>query len=213
MNVPNILTLSRFGFALILMLLLIVPWPFAKTGALLIFAIGGLTDYLDGYLARNHYGVSSFGKMMDPLADKVMVSAALITFVELRLDHYDNPNASLVPAFLVVIIIAREFGVTGLRLLAASKGTVISAGKWGKHKTVWQIVAIVLILMGLAIREDIMPYMIGDPESDAAMLAMMNFDFAFHWLALVVSIAVSFITVISGANYFYEHRELIMRNV
>ena len=205
MKVPNILTLSRFGFTLIMMVLLSVDLPFAKSGALLVFAIGGITDFFDGYLARNVYGISSFGKLMDPLADKVMVSAAFICFVQIRLESY--PDSPLVPAFLVVLIIAREFMVTGLRLLAAGKGKVISAGKWGKHKTVWQIVAIVLILLGLAIRDDILPRIL-----DMQSQAVKDFDFAFHVMALVVTIAVSLITVISGAKYFYEHHELIMRN-
>ncbi len=202
MKLPNILTISRFFVAFAMMLLLSLSFPFAKSTALFLFVVAGFTDFLDGYLARNVYGVSSFGKLMDPLADKVIVCAALVSFVEIQLPTYPGP---LVPAYLVVIIISREFLVTGLRLLAAGKGKVISAGKWGKHKTVWQIVAIVFILLGLAIRHDML---IGASEQ-----TLVDFDFALHWIALTLTVAVSLITVVSGAKYFYEHRELIYRNV
>jgi len=145
-NIPNILTLSRLVLAVVMMVLLSVAFPFASTLALLVFIVAGITDYLDGYLARHVYGVTSFGSLMDPLTDKVLVCAAFVSFVELR----------VTPAWIVVIIISREFLVTGLRLLAASKGEVISAGKWGKHKTIWQIVAISTILLGMAIRNDLL---------------------------------------------------------
>ena len=112
MNVPNILTLSRLGLAVVMMALLSVNIPFARSMALLVFVFAGITDYLDGYLARNVYGVTSFGRLMDPLTDKVLVCAAFVSFVELK----------ITPAWIVVIIISREFLVTGLRLLAASQG-------------------------------------------------------------------------------------------
>ena len=139
MNVPNALTLSRLVLAFAFIPMLLLPLPYFKTLALITFAVAGITDYLDGYLARTVYGTTPFGALMDPLTDKVMVCAAFVTFVELQ----------LVRAFVVVVIIAREFMVTGLRLLALNKGQVIAAGKWGKHKTIWQIVAIVVILLGL----------------------------------------------------------------
>ncbi|MDD4735331.1 MAG: CDP-diacylglycerol--glycerol-3-phosphate 3-phosphatidyltransferase, partial [Kiritimatiellae bacterium] len=136
MNIPNTLTVSRVIAAVILLLLLALPMPFGKSLALLVFLLAAMTDYFDGYLARNVYGVSSFGKLMDPLADKILVCVALISFVEIQLPCY--PGVPLLPAWIVVIVIAREFTVTGLRLLGAGKGKLISAGRWGKHKTVWQ---------------------------------------------------------------------------
>jgi len=194
MNLPNILTMSRLGLAAVLMVLLSLNFPYFKTLALVIFVIAGITDYLDGYLARNVYGVSSFGKLMDPLTDKVIVCAAFVSFVELQ----------LVPAWIVVVIIAREFLVTGLRLLAVSKGEIIAAGKWGKHKTVWQIVGIVLILLGLAIQQDVLGG--SDPK------VLEDFNFVFRYVALAISGAVGLITVASGAMYIVQHKTLLGRN-
>ena len=202
MNIPNVLTVSRLFIAAIIMALLTLDFPYAKSLAFLLFVFAGITDYLDGYLARNVYGTSSFGKLMDPLADKVMVCAAYVSFVEIRLEP---TYKALVPAYLVVLILSREFMVTGLRLLAATKGKVISAGKWGKHKTIWQIVSIVLILLGLAVREDILPAMGVPPDK--------SFDFAFQTVAYSVTIAVTLITLASGLKYFLEHRDLITRNI
>jgi CDP-diacylglycerol--glycerol-3-phosphate 3-phosphatidyltransferase len=184
------------GLAALLLVLLSLPaYPLVRSLALIVFAVAGITDYLDGHLARNVYGVTAFGRLMDPLADKVMVCAAFVCFVEL----------DLVPAYIVVIIITREFLVTGLRLLAVGKGQIISAGKWGKHKTVWQIGAIVIILLGLAIRSDIL--------RDAAPTVLENFDLAFGYIAYAISIAVALITVASGYLYFMEHRDLLSRHL
>jgi len=190
-NIPNILTLSRLGLAVVMMVFLSVNFPFASSLALLVFVIAGITDYLDGYLARKVYGVTSFGRLMDPLTDKVLVCAAFVSFVELK----------ITPAWIVVIIISREFLVTGLRLLAASKGDVISAGKWGKHKTIWQIVAISTLLLGLAIRNDLL--------RNAGVKFLENYDFCFGYIALAISVSVALITMASGILYFMEHRNLI----
>ena len=195
MNWPNRLTISRLGMAFIMLALLAVDYPYSKSLALVVFILAGITDYLDGYLARNVYGVTSFGKLMDPVTDKVMVCAAFVSFAELQ----------LVSAIVVVIIIAREFVVTGLRLLAMDAGKVISAGKWGKHKTVWQIVAIIVILLGIAVRHDILG------GSDPEFLA--NYDFAFGIIAQAVSVAVAMITVASGWMYLYQHRDLYVHHL
>lgn len=195
MNIPNALTMSRLGLAAVLMALLSIDLPFFKSLALVVFAVAGITDYLDGYLARNVYGVSSFGKLMDPLTDKVIVCAAFVSFVELQ----------LVPAWIVVVIITREFLVTGLRLLAISKGEIIVAGRWGKHKTVWQIVGIVLILLGLAIQHDLLAG--GDPKM------IEDFNFVFKYVAWGLSGGVALITVASGARYVLEHKSLFGRNL
>ena len=191
MNIPNILTLSRLGLAVVMLLLLSVSFPFASTLALIVFIVAGITDYLDGHLARRVYGVTSFGSLMDPLTDKVLVCAAFVSFVELR----------IAPAWIVVIIISREFLVTGLRLLAASQGVVISAGKWGKHKTIWQIIAIAGILLGLAIRNDLL--------RGASAPWLNRYDFFFGYIAMTVLIAVAVITTASGILYFKEHRNII----
>ncbi|HMO51293.1 MAG TPA: CDP-alcohol phosphatidyltransferase family protein [Kiritimatiellia bacterium] len=214
MNLPNLLTLSRLGLAALMMVLLTLAFPFSKSMALLVFAIAGLTDYFDGYIARKYKMITPFGQLMDPLTDKVMVCAAFVSFVEISLAHpgtflHGGVNVGgvklvpLVPAWITVVIIAREFLVTGLRLLAVNKGVVISAGKWGKHKTVWQIVAIVVLLIGLSFRDDYLRRVGGK--------ALENFDFIFLYAAHAVSVAVAAITVASGYLYFSQHRELISR--
>lgn len=201
MNLPNILTLSRLVFVAVLMGLLASNIPYAKSMALLVFGIAGLTDYLDGYFARKMKDITAFGRLMDPLTDKVMVCAAFVSFVEIHSNVPTKGLVPLVPAWIVVIIIAREFLVTGLRLLAANKGNIISAGTWGKHKTVWQIVAIVVILLGLAIRDDMLKG--ADPK------LINDFNFVFYYIAFSVSVAVAMITVASGVLYFMQHRDLM----
>ncbi len=213
-NLPNILTLSRLGMAALLMMLLTLAFPFSKTLALLVFAIAGFTDYLDGYIARKKNLVTAFGQLMDPLTDKVMVCAAFVGLVEISMAHSGTflhqgvwvagiKIVPLVPAWIAVIIIAREFLVTGLRLLAVNKGLVLPAGAWGKHKTVWQIVAIVVLLLGLSVRDDFL--------RGAAAETIAQFDFIFLYAAHAVSLGVVAITVASGWLYFSQHRELMSR--
>ena len=200
MNVPNMLTVSRLGLVAVMMALLAAPVPFAKSAALLVFAAAGITDYLDGYLARKYHLISAFGRLMDPLTDKVMVCAAFVSFVEIEV-VYRKLEHPLVPAWIVVIIIAREFLVTGLRLLAANRGNIISAGKWGKHKTVWQIVAIVILMLGVAVRDDLLRH--------AGTKLLADYNFCFYYISRGVALAVAAITVGSGVMYFIQHRELI----
>lgn len=144
MNLPNRLTLARIILIPIFMaiLLLQVPkgqaiFPHQDIVAALIFIIAAATDGLDGYIARKRGQVTVLGKFMDPLADKLLVSAALISLVEL----------GKVPAWVVWVILAREFAVTGLRAIASADGTVISASKLGKIKTVTQVIAISALLL------------------------------------------------------------------
>ena len=200
MNLPNTLTLSRLGLAAVMMALLTIDYPYARSAALLVFAIAGITDYLDGHLARKYRLVSAFGRLMDPLTDKVMVCAAFVSFVEITLVHQGR-TMPLVPAWIVVVIIAREFLVTGLRLLAANRGNIISAGKWGKHKTVWQIIAIVILLLGVAVRDDLL--------RQAGDKLITDYNFCFFYISRGVAMAVALITVSSGVMYFAQHRELI----
>lgn len=195
MNVPNTLTLSRLVLAGVMMVFLTLAFPLAKSLALLVFVAAGITDYLDGHLARTTYGVTTFGRLMDPLTDKVLTCAAFVSFVELR----------LIPAWIAVIIISREFLVTGLRLVAAHKGMIIPAGKWGKHKTVWQIIAIVLLLLGLAVRDDLLRHL--------STMSLDDYNTGFHFIAYGVGVAVSLITLVTGGAYFMQHRELIARHM
>ncbi|MCX6997716.1 MAG: CDP-diacylglycerol--glycerol-3-phosphate 3-phosphatidyltransferase [Kiritimatiellaeota bacterium] len=192
MKLPDILTLSRLALAAVLIGLLTATFPYAKTMAFAVFLIASLTDYLDGELARRVYGESAFGKLMDPLTDKVLVCSTFVVFVELQ----------LVSAWLVVLIISREFLVTGLRLLAASRGQVISAGFWGKHKTVSQLLTIIALLAGLSFQDDFSQFV------TAAQLQTYKaaLSIASHTLISIVA----FITILSGAVYFYQHRDLLL---
>src|ERR1700722_12844837 len=147
MNLPNKLTASRFVLTVIFLWLLFwpSPVPFRNTLALFFFCLAGVTDFLDGRIARSRNLITNFGILMDPLADKGMTCSAFIAFVESTHLHPDAPVK--LAAWMVVIIVARELAITGLRLLAASKNVVLAAEGFGKHKTISQIVAILAILV------------------------------------------------------------------
>ena len=137
MNLPNKLTVLRMILVPFFVLALLWPFPHHYLIALIIFGAASYTDHLDGMLARKKNQITDFGKFMDPLADKILVISALVCFVSL----------GLCDVWLVLLIIAREFMVTSIRLVAAGKGSVIAANNWGKAKTVSQIVAICVILL------------------------------------------------------------------
>ena len=137
MNTPNKLTLLRvilIPFFVICMLAVSAGW--GKWAALAIFVIASLTDTLDGYLARRDNLVTNFGKFMDPLADKLLVCSAMICLVDLE----------RIPSWVVIIIIGREFVISGFRLIASDNGIVIAANYWGKIKTVCQMVMIIVVI-------------------------------------------------------------------
>ena len=145
MNLPNKLTVSRFVLTALFLWALFSPIRFNDTLALFFFCIAGFTDFLDGRIARKRNLITNFGILMDPLADKILVCSAFIAFVE---SSHMNPNAPVkVAAWMVIIIVARELTITGLRLLAASKGVVLAAEKFGKHKTISQIVTVNALLV------------------------------------------------------------------
>ncbi|MFW6016798.1 MAG: CDP-diacylglycerol--glycerol-3-phosphate 3-phosphatidyltransferase [bacterium] len=173
MNLPNKLTLIRILLVPVFMgfLFLRKDYPgYAEILALITFVVAAITDGLDGYLARKSKIVTKFGKIMDPLADKLLISAALISFVAMR----------EISAWAAIIIIGRELAITGLRVIAASEGIVISANKWGKLKTISQIIAIIIVI--------IEPEVIFIPPLLPHILI---------WLAV-------FITVYSGYIYFLQ---------
>lgn len=186
MNLPNKLTLSRILLAFLLMLLVFCRGVPAKIGALAIFLVASLTDFYDGHLARTHGMMSDFGRLMDPIADKILVISAFLAFVELR----------IIPAWMVVLIIARELLITGLRLLAAAKGIVLTAAQGGKHKTVSQMLSIIVILAFLLIRE--IRIGAGAWEPGVALLWQRVI-----WYGMLVTIT---ITVGSGLWYLWWHR-------
>ena len=153
MNTPNKLTLLRIimiPFFVVFMLVDFGPW--SKWAALAIFVVASLTDTLDGYLARRDHLVTNFGKFMDPLADKLLVCSAMICMIEL----------GRLPSWVVIVIIGREFVISGFRLIASDNGVVIAANYWGKIKTVCQMVMIIVLIAdlggGFVILEQILIY-------------------------------------------------------
>lgn len=184
MNVPNKITISRILLIPIFIILLSVPFewgsydigeralPAVHLAAALLFIVASATDWIDGYYARKFNLVTNLGKFLDPLADKLLVSAALILLVEM----------GAAPAWVVILIISREFAVTGLRLVAAGEGIVLAASQMGKLKTVLQIVAISALLLN-------------------------NFPFSylgFPFASLMLYLAL-IITVVSGIEYFSKN--------
>lgn len=139
MNLANKLTLLRIFIVPVFLLFIAVDIPGGKIIATVLFIAAALTDKLDGYIARSRNQITNFGKLMDPLADKLLVFAALVSLVEFH----------IIPTWVAMIIIARDLAVTGLRTVAASEGIVIAASWWGKIKTVIQMVAIVFALVYL----------------------------------------------------------------
>jgi len=141
LNLPNKLTLLRVCLIPIFLILYpasILSDPISRYAALFVFVAASLTDALDGYIARKYNLITNFGKLMDPMADKLLVAAAMIAMVQ----------AGALPSWVVIIIISREFLITGFRMLALERGIVIAASSWGKYKTVSHIVLIILILLG-----------------------------------------------------------------
>ena len=192
MNLANKLTLGRiFLVPIFLIFIAIKDIPYGSFIATFIFVIASITDKLDGYVARSRNQITNFGKFMDPLADKLLVTTALVTLVDLH----------VISSFAAIIIIAREFAISGLRTVAASEGTVIAASKWGKAKTVVQIVAIIASLIKVNIGESIyLTNLIND-----SMLWNKFFEYGpriFMGVAVVI-------TIISGVDYFVKNKHTI----
>ena len=178
-NLPNKLTMLRILMIPLFVLLFELNIPYNYLWAFVVFALASLTDLIDGKLARKYNLVSDFGKLMDPLADKVLVTAAMVCFVA-------DP-AALTPAWIVIAILAREFLVTSLRLLAAAKGVVLAADKWGKYKTattmVWICWNLLLLQFGL----------------------LGNVGVTLHYVLMYLSL---FFTVYSGLNYVLKNKHM-----
>ncbi|MBS4199028.1 CDP-diacylglycerol--glycerol-3-phosphate 3-phosphatidyltransferase [Bacillus sp. FJAT-49732] len=187
MNLPNKITVARVILIPIFLILMLVPFNWGKISlpgteielahffGALVFIIASVTDWVDGYYARKYNLVTNLGKFLDPLADKLLVSAAFIVLVEMQ----------LAPSWIVIIIISREFAVTGLRMILSGQGEVVAANMLGKIKTWTQIIAISLLLLHNVLFEAI-----GIPLDTIAL-----------WVAL-------FFTVWSGYEYFYKNRAI-----
>ena len=203
MNVPNKLTFIRIlavPFLIIAMLTNyvsndLVYIAIGKYLALLIFIFASITDFFDGFIARREKKITNFGRLMDPIADKLLVTSALIVFI----------GMGLFPSWMVVIIISREFIITGLRNLAAAKGVIISAGLLGKHKTGSQITAIIITLIALCIRDTMIIF----NSWGNVLWHAKPLDIWMHSLLTWVMGVVVIFSVISGIGYMIEHKDLI----
>jgi len=200
MNLPNKLTVLRMALVPVFIVCFYLGQPGAAEGALLVaslpakiafavlafvvFGVASLTDMLDGQIARKRGLITNFGKLMDPLADKVLTTAAFVCFVD----------TSVMAAWMLIVILAREFAITSLRAIAASEGVVLAAGSLGKLKTVLQMAAILLLLL--------MRVVIAADTSGAV-------PWGLNWFAQLVLLAAVIITVWSGIDYLWKGRKLL----
>lgn len=172
MNLPNKLTIGRIIAVPVFIVALMTGYYYV---AAIIFILASFTDFLDGYIARKHNLVTNFGKIMDPLADKILVISALVCLVDL----------GQVAGWMVIVILAREFTVTGLRTVAAAQGIVIAAGMTGKIKTVLQMIAVPLLIL------QNWPFSyLGFPMADIML-----------WASVVM-------TIVSGVEYVYKNKQI-----
>ncbi len=198
MNLPNKLTCARFGLTALFVWALFTPIKFHNTLALFFFNVASITDFLDGKIARDRGLITNFGILMDSLADKILTCSAFIAFVETT---HTNLNAPVkVAAWMVILIVAREFAITGLRLLAAAKSIVLAAENFGKHKTVSQIAAINALLLLDACQEW--------PVSSEHFIQKWLPPLALFMLWLTVVL-----TAASGAIYLWRNRSLYLNDM
>ena len=191
MNLPNKLTVLRvILIPVFLVFLLLYQIPYHMVWALVVFALASITDMLDGKIARKNNLVTTFGKFLDPLADKLLVMTALICFTFER----------LIDPIAVVIILAREFMVTGLRLVVANEGVVVAAGIWGKLKTAFTMVALIVIML----LQIFFPDAKGSPDLNWSSTVFLINE-ALIWVAVVL-------TVISGGVYLKGYGKYIDPN-
>ena len=176
MNTPNKLTVARMIMVPFLVVFLLTGWggEANRNISLILFVAASITDWFDGYLARKNHLVTNFGKFMDPLADKLLVCSAMICMIEL----------GRLPAWFVIIIIGREFIISGFRLIAAENGIVIAANYWGKFKTVSQMIMIILLIL----------------HFDLSVFVIL--EQIFIWLSLAL-------TVISLMTYIWQNRSVL----
>lgn len=187
MNFCNALTISRLVLTILFVIALSLSSPWFHLLALLLFSVAAITDWLDGHLARRYELCTNFGRLMDPLADKILVSAALICLIPLQ----------ALPSWVVVIIISREFLITGLRLLALDQQILLSADQLGKQKTTWQLITILFYLLLITIK---------------GFLSIETPWISFCWNIIgpiLISIMLT-VTLISGIGYLWRNRKLML---
>ena len=194
MNLPNKLTVSRLILTAFFLMALLFDFPYHYTVALVLFVAASLTDLFDGIIARRRNLLTDFGKLMDPLADKVLICSAFIAFIEL----------DWMPAWMVILIVARELAITGLRLLAASKNLVLAAERQGKNKTISQITAIIALLV---------THSHADWGIVGQLFAFEIADQAWAWWVAEASkwVAVA-LTTLSGFLYLWKNRDVYLND-
>lgn len=185
MNLPNKLTISRIILAIIFIEFLFIKGVGAKFMAFAIFILACITDYYDGFIARKNGQITDFGKLMDPIADKILALGAFLAFVEMR----------LIPAWMVIIIIARELFITGIRILALSKKKVLAAETGGKHKTVSQMVSVISIIVFLIIKES------------GFIFRYTEYMHSGIYVIMVIAVVM---TIISGVSYILKNKEVFL---
>ena len=191
LNLPNQLTVARLGMCGLLIVSMSLPWPYAATTAFVIFVIASLTDWLDGEIARSRNLITDLGKLLDPLADKVLILGTLIALAV-------EPH-HLAPMWMVVVILAREFLISGLRQIAAAKQKILAAEKLGKHKTVWQIIAAIVSLGWLSLGE----FDLQNTTFGTYLLVAVPWV---YWIALLLTVA-------SGAFYFVKNASIVSESM
>lgn len=190
MNLPNKLTLMRIVLVPVFLLCIYLAFPFHYTAALLVFAAASVTDALDGKIARKYNLITTFGKFADPLADKILVLAAFAAMADLP---EAGGIAIPVNGIVITIIAAREFMVSGLRLVTAEKGVVVAAGIWGKLKTAFTMVTQVVILLWMAVTE----------------FVSVSGSGAVYWIFFILVWISVLLTIISGGVYLKGYAKYI----
>ncbi len=190
MNLPNLLTLARIPLMFFIVWLMRSDFAGAASGAFIFFVIAGITDWLDGYFARKLGIVSNFGILMDALTDKILMLGLMVALVAVGKVHI----------FLVLLILGREFMITGLRLVAATKGVVMSAESSGKQKTVTQILAVGAFLLEETVRKDLV----------SLNVEIMNtIAYYVNWSGTILFWICVIMTLYSGIKYFRKYGELV----
>lgn len=188
MNLPNQLTLARLVLTGVFVACFYLPWTHAYSVAVIIFGVASFTDYLDGKIARARNLVTNFGKLFDPLADKILIAAA---FILLSVDR-------AIPSWITIAILSREFFVTGIRQIAAGQGAVLAAEKLGKHKMVWQIITVLYFMLKAASQEPLFSFL--KPAFASASVDL--------WLGGFIIYFTTALTLVSGFSYFWKNRHL-----
>ncbi len=190
MNLPNKLTISRIVLTFIFMFFLFSKGVLAKSLAFAAFSAASLTDFFDGYIARKYNLITDLGKLLDPIADKILLLGAFIAFVEM----------DIIPAWMVVIIVLRELLITGIRFLAASKGKILSASLAGKHKTVSQMISAFIILGVIIIKEaGTTTFAFWTPAVETQVEKSI-------YIVMIITVA---LTAISGLSYVFKNKSVI----